>query len=113
MIPSAVRIFVCTEPVDMRQGFDRLAQRAREVVGLDPQEGGAVFVFSNRRASRLKALWFERNGYCVLYKRLHRAVFELPLAGAGSASVHIDAPALARLLAGRAREETSKRARNS
>ena len=113
MIPSAVRIFVCTEPVDMRQGFDRLAQRAREVVGQDPQDGGAVFVFANRRASRLKALWFERNGYCVLYKRLHRAVFDLPLAGAGSASVHIDAPALAKLLAGRAREEASKRTRKS
>ncbi len=113
MIPGAVRIFVCTEPVDMRQGFDRLAQRAREVVGQDPQQGGAVFVFANRRASRLKALWFERNGYCVLYKRLHRAVFELPLAGAGSASVHIDAPALAKLLAGRPREETQKRSRGA
>lgn len=113
MIPAAVRIFVCTEPVDMRQGFDRLAQRAREVVGRDPQEGGAVFVFANRRASRLKALWFERNGYCVLYKRLHRAVFELPLAGAGSASVHIDAPALAKLLAGRPREEAPKRSRGA
>jgi len=113
LIPSAVRIFVCTEPVDMRQGFDRLAQRAREVVGQDPQDGGAVFVFANRRASRLKALWFERNGYCVLYKRLHRAVFELPLAGSGSASVHIDATALAKLLAGRAREDASKRTRKS
>jgi len=30
MIPGGVRIFVCTEPVDMRQGFDRLAQTARE-----------------------------------------------------------------------------------
>jgi transposase len=113
VIPAAVRIFVCTEPVDMRQGFDRLAQRAREVVGQDPQEGGAVFVFANRRASRLKALWFERNGYCVLYKRLHRAVFDLPLASAGSASIHIDAPALAKLLAGRAREDAPKRARRS
>ncbi len=81
MIPSTVRIFVCTEPVDMRQGFDRLAQRAREVVGRDPQEGGAMFVFTNRSASRLKALWFDRNGYCILYKRLLQAVFELPLAG--------------------------------
>jgi len=113
VIPGAVRIFVCTEPVDMRQGFDRLAQRARAVVGQDPQQGGAVFVFANRRASRLKALWFERNGYCVLYKRLHRAVFELPLAGAGAASVHIDAPALAKLLAGRSQEETTKRPRRS
>jgi hypothetical protein len=34
MIPAGVRIFVCTEPVDMRLGFDRLAQTARDIVGL-------------------------------------------------------------------------------
>lgn len=50
-------------------GFDRLAKTANEVVVLDPQQGGALFVFANRRASRIKALWFERNGYCMLYKR--------------------------------------------
>jgi transposase len=104
MIPAGVRIFVCTEPVDMRRGFDRLAQTAKDVVGVDPQEGGALLVFANRRASRIKVLWFERNGYCLLYKRLHRAVFDLPMAGAGTTSVHIDAAALAKLLAGRAKE---------
>ena len=107
MIPSGVRIFVCTEPVDMRRGFDRLSHTAKEVVGIDPQQGGALFVFANRRASRIKVLWFERNGYCMLYKRLHRAVFDLPIAGAGCASVHIDAAALAKLLAGRAKETRS------
>jgi transposase len=116
VIPAGVRIFVCTEPVDMRRGFDRLAQTAREVVGQDPQHGGALFVFANRRATRVKVLWYERNGYCMLYKRLHRAVFELPAAGAGTASVHIDAAALAQLLAGRARDtqrvsQTQKHAR--
>lgn len=107
MIPSQVRIFVCTEPVAMRQGFDRLAQTARERVGHDPQQGGALVVFSNRAATRLKVLWFERNGYCILYKRLHRAVFEIPTA-AGSASVHIDSAALAKLLAGIARPSRRK-----
>jgi transposase len=105
VIPSGVRIFVCTEPVDMRRGFDRLAQTAKDVVGIDPQQGGVLVVFANRRASRMKVLWFERNGYCLLYKRLHRAVFDLPLAGAGTTSVHIDAAALARLLAGRSKDD--------
>jgi transposase len=100
MIPAGVRIFVCTEPVDLRHGFDRLAQTARERVGVDPIQGSALFVFANKRATRLKVLWFERNGFCLLYKRLHQAVFELPAAGGGSASVHIDAAALAKLLAG-------------
>jgi len=91
----------------MRRGFDRLAQTAKELFNVDPQQGGVLCVFANRRASRIKILWFERNGYCLLYKLLHRAVFDLPMAGAGSTSVHIDAPALAKLLAGRAKETKS------
>ena len=63
MIPSGVRIFLCVEPVDMRFGFDRLAQIARERVGHDPVAGGALFVFGGRKASRLKVLWFDRTGF--------------------------------------------------
>ena len=102
MIPHDVRIFVCTEPVDMRFGFDRLAQVARERVGQDPGAGGALFVFAGKGAKRLKVLWFERNGLCLLYKRFHRAGFELP-ASDGRAVLHVDAAALAALLAGTSR----------
>lgn len=77
MIPSTVRIFVCHEPQDMRRSFDGLSLAAQEHLGEDP-ESGALFVFVNKRRNRLKALWFDRNGYCLLYKRLHRARFVLP-----------------------------------
>ncbi len=103
MIPAGVRIFVCAIPVDMRLGFDRLAQVARERIGHDPTAGGALFVFAGRKATRLKVLWFEGHGLCILYKRLHRAVFDLPIGQDGAAHVRIDAAALGRLLAGVAR----------
>jgi len=61
----------------MRRSFDGLSLAAREHLGEDP-ESGALFVFVNKRANRLKVLWFDRNGYCLLYKRLHRARFVLP-----------------------------------
>lgn len=109
MIPGGVRIFVCSAPVDLRHGFDRLAQTARERMGADPMAGGALFVFANKRATRLKVLWFEKNGFCLLYKRLHQAVFELPMAGAGSTSVHIDAQALAKLLAGVPKDDARRK----
>lgn len=100
MIPATVRIFVHTEPVDMRRGFDGLALIAREALAQDPRSG-AVFIFANRRTDRLKALWWDRNGYCLLYKRAHRAVFELPSASeASSVCVRIDGKSLAQLLAG-------------
>jgi len=62
VIPAEVRIFVCAAPVDMRFGFDRLAQVAREKIGQDPAAGGALFVFAGRSATRVKVLWFEATG---------------------------------------------------
>lgn len=107
MIPAAVRIFFFTEAIDMRQGFDRLAQLVRSQLAEDPQTG-SLFVFANRNATRLKALWFDSNGYCLLYKRLHRAVFELP-PSSGGASVQINAAQLATLLRGSPRAPRSKK----
>jgi transposase len=108
VIPAAVRIFVCTEAIDMRQGFDRLAQLVRSQLGEDPQ-AGSLFVFTNRNATRLKTLWFDTNGFCLLYKRLHRAVFELPPSG-GGASVQLSSSQLAILLRGSPRPPRRKTA---
>ena len=104
MIPTEVRIFVCTAPVDMRLGFDRLIQVARERVGQDPVVGGALFVFAGKSATRAKVLWFEGKGLSILYRRLHRAIFEVPVGTEGAAFVRIDGVALGHLLAGIARE---------
>ncbi|MDC0723465.1 IS66 family insertion sequence element accessory protein TnpB [Nannocystis bainbridge] len=79
MIPTSVRIFVCTQPVDMRRSFDGLAAAAKQVIGEDPRSG-ALFVFTNRRSNRLKVLWWDKNGYCLSGKRLHQALFRLPSA---------------------------------
>jgi transposase len=100
MIPATVRIFVYTESVDMRRGFDGLALIAREAMGQDPRSG-SLFIFTNRRTNRLKALWWDQNGYCLLYKRAHGCVFELPNADEpNSVSVRVDGKALAQMLAG-------------
>lgn len=77
MIPASVRIFVCQVPQDMRRSFDGLTLAASEHLGEDTGSG-ALFVFANKRKNRLKVLWFDGNGHCILYKRLHRRRFELP-----------------------------------
>lgn len=104
MIPVTVRIFACTEPVDMRRGFDGLALVTRQTLREDPQSG-ALFVFINRRHDRLKALWWDKNGYCILYKRLHRAAFELPPTGSNGPTIRIDGKRLAQLLTGTPKEK--------
>ncbi|HVA62768.1 MAG TPA: IS66 family insertion sequence element accessory protein TnpB [Terriglobales bacterium] len=45
---QAVRIWLATEPTDMRHGFDRLAEQARQVSEQDPM-GGHLFLFRSRR----------------------------------------------------------------
>jgi len=107
MLPTATRILVCTERQDMRRSFDKLALVARELLGEEPQSG-ALYVFLSRNATRAKVLWWDRNGYCLLYKRLHRALFRAPDAARVGAAMQIDAEALADLLAGVEKESTEK-----
>ena len=84
----------------MRRSFDGLALAVRESLSLDP-ESRALFVFASKRGNRLKVLWFDHNGYCMLYKRLHAALFELPDATDTDLPLaSIDARTLARILRG-------------
>jgi transposase len=72
-------IFVATAPVDLHWSFDRLAGLVREQLGGDPRSE-TLFVFHNRRRTHLKLLWHDGTGYCVLYKRLDRATYRIPMA---------------------------------
>jgi transposase len=104
VIPASVRIFVCREPQDLRRSFDGLALAAQQQLGEDPQSG-ALLCFVNKRFNRLKILWWDRNGYCLLYKRLHRAIFRIPPGEVPSAaSIRLSGAQLAELIAGVARE---------
>ena len=69
MISAKMPIYCATSPVDLRRSFDGLAAAAKETLGKEPQSG-ALFLFVNKAGNRLKALWWDRTGYCVLYKRL-------------------------------------------
>ncbi len=110
MLPSSVRVFVCTVPQDMRRSVDGLALATKQVLGEDPQSGG-LFVFVGKRRNRAKVLWFERNGFCLLYKRLHRALFSMPApSGYGRPAVRINSSELAALLAGTPHEKRARKA---
>ena len=96
---AQTRIWLCLEPTDMRRGFDRLAEQARQVTRRPPQSGH-LFVFRSRRGDRLKALYWDRDGYVRWYKRLEVGTFKLPKLGAEQVSVELKASELAMLLDG-------------
>ena len=58
------RIWLASEVMDMRCGFDRLAERVRAVIGEDPLSGH-WFVFHSRRGERLKILYWDRDGFVL------------------------------------------------
>lgn len=99
-LPSSVRIYVASEAVDLRRGFDGLAAATRSLMGRDPMSGH-VFVFLNRRRDRIKLLVWDRTGWVVLYKRLERGTFRLPMEPEpGRRHVEVDAGELGLMLEG-------------
>ncbi len=73
-VTPQMRILVAVEPVDFRRGIDGLARACREVLAEDPFSG-AMFVFRNRRATSLKLLVYDGQGFCLFQKRLSSGRF--------------------------------------
>ncbi len=98
-LPSSVKIFIATEAVDLRKGFDRLAALTRVVLREDPHSGH-LFVFINRRRDRAKILVWDHSGFWLLFKRLERGRFQLPEENSHSGRFMMEASELALMLEG-------------
>ena len=97
---GSVRVFLAVEPIDMRKGFEGLSALVGERLGEDVRHG-ALFVFVNKRHSRLKALYFDGTGLWLLSKRLEEGTFAWPKAEEiGAAKLALRPEALAMLTDG-------------
>jgi len=94
---SELRVFLCTTPTSMNFSFDRLMGLAERIFNQDPLSWH-LFLFVSRDRDRIKILFWDRDGFCIWYKRLERGVFELP--ASGQAGVELDYKQLSRLLGG-------------
>jgi transposase len=83
VIPRGVDIYLGTEPIDLRWGFDRLCGIVQERIGRRPRSG-AVFAFFGRRRQAMKVFYFDGTGLCVFYKRLDKGTFRFPLSYDGA-----------------------------
>ncbi len=96
---SHVRIFLCTTATNMNCSFDRLMGRARKIFEQDPVSGH-LFLFLNRSRDRIKILFWDRDGFCIFYKRLERGTFQLLTTANDDEGIELDYSQLVRLLCG-------------
>lgn len=73
-ITPQMRILVAVEAVDFRKGIDSLAELCRAKLKADPFSG-CVFVFRSRRATSIKVLVYDGQGFWLATKRLSKGRF--------------------------------------
>lgn len=78
------QVYLCCMPVDFRKQIDGLAALVESQLELN-LFGDTLFVFANRQRSRIKILYWHRNGFCLWQKRLEKERFAWPSPDAGLA----------------------------
>jgi|ERR1700677_2219749 transposase len=97
---GSLRVLVALEPCDMRKNFNGLYALATERLGEDPRRG-TIFVFSNRRHTRIKILYWDGTGLWVMTKRLEEGTFSWPKSAESNAfKLRLNPEALAMLTDG-------------
>ena len=105
-----LKVFLATSPLDLRASFTGLWAAAQQQLGEDPKSG-ALFVFSNRRHNRIKILYFDGTGVCILMKRLETGTYRWPQsAGEPGAKLQLAPQALQLLLDGVDLKDAGRRA---
>lgn len=75
--PDLPKVYLCLEPVDFRKAIQGLSLLVEQELELNPFDA-TLFVFINRRRDKIKILYWEKNGFCLWYKRLEKQRFKWP-----------------------------------
>jgi transposase len=98
-LPSSVKLYLATDPTDCRKSFNGLSSLVEGNFGVAATTGD-LFIFLNRRGTQVRILFWDRDGFCVLMKKLEAGTFRRVKTAEGVARVEIDAGELAMLLEG-------------
>ena len=77
MIPNNLKVFFYLKPVDMRKSINGLSIMVVDQLEMDAMSG-QLFLFCNRYKDKIKALYWDKNGFCLWYKRLEKGRFKIP-----------------------------------
>jgi transposase len=75
---SAIEIYVRPGHTDMRKAINGLTVMVQDCMELNPLSG-SLYLFCNRQRRILKALYWDRNGFCLWQKRLEKHKFPWPM----------------------------------
>jgi len=70
-------IYLYKQPVDFRKSINGLSAIVEAEMDRSPFSG-AVFVFCNRQRDKVRALYWDKTGFCLWYKRLEKNKFKWP-----------------------------------
>jgi transposase len=98
-LPSSVKIFLYTQPADMRSGFHKLSMLAENFMRQDPF-CGHLFVFFNKTGDKCKILFWDRTGFVIWYKQLQEGAFEKLPCENNTPSIEVDIAKLTWILEG-------------
>lgn len=68
------KVYVCTQIVDMRKGFEGLYGLVKSHLELEPLSGH-MFLFLGRDCKRMKVLYWDGTGLCLFHKRISKGRF--------------------------------------
>lgn len=71
-------VHLCQAAVDFRKSINGLSLLVEQHLALDPFASESLYVFVNRQRDKVKILYWERNGFCLWYKRLEAERFHWP-----------------------------------
>lgn len=69
------KVYLAVQAIDFRRGIDGLSALCRHQFSQDPFSGH-YFIFRNRRASAIKILMFDSQGFRLFQKRLSKGTFQ-------------------------------------
>jgi len=71
------KIYIAIGYSDLRRGINGYVSIIQNTFKVNPQSG-SLFMFCGRRADRIKCLYWDRDGYILLYKRLEGGRYQWP-----------------------------------
>lgn len=82
LIPNDIKIYLHLDSTDMRKSIDTLCILVQDIMQLNPG-AGHLYIFRNRQSNKIKALYYVKNRFNLIYCRLEKGKFIFPKNGEG------------------------------